>query len=77
VLPEFQRDPFTLLRTMAADFGDVFWVPLPMIDTVCVQHIMATPVAVTAWSDRSRPLSHTGCSPPCVSGAGFDDLPQH
>ncbi len=38
VLPAFNRDPFTYLREAAAQYGDVFRVPLPLMDMVCVNH---------------------------------------
>ncbi|NMN94271.1 cytochrome P450 [Antrihabitans stalactiti] len=38
VLPQFQADPFTFLRQSAATYGDVFRVPMPLVDMVCVNH---------------------------------------
>lgn len=38
VLREYQRDPFNYLRNCAEQYGDVFSVPLPGMDVVCVNH---------------------------------------
>ncbi len=79
VLPQYQRDPFTYLRNCAADYGDVFSVPLPVLDIVCVNHpdhvaqIMADNTGTYSMVGPFESLAHNilGASIPYMEGAAF------
>ncbi|MEC3918400.1 cytochrome P450 [Nocardia sp. CDC160] len=57
VLPEFRRDPFESVRGWAREYGDVFHVPLPMLNVVMVNH---PELAATVLNDRDGNLGQFG-----------------
>ncbi len=79
VLPQYQRDPFTYLRDCAAEYGDVFSVPLPVLDVVCVNHpdhvahIMADNTGTYSMIGPFESLAHNilGASIPYMEGSAF------
>lgn len=79
VLPQFQADPFTFLRESAATYGDVFRVPMPLIDMVCVNHpdhiaqIMGDTSGGYSMVGPLEAAAHSmiGASIPYMEGDGF------
>lgn len=78
-LREYQRDPFTYLRSCAEEYGDVFSVPLPGMDVVCVNHpdhvghIMADNTGGYSMVGPFESLARTviGASIPYMEGEPF------
>ena len=79
VLPEYQRDPFSYLRNCAEQYGDVFSVPLPGMDVVCINHpdhvgqIMADNTGTFSMIGPFESLARTivGASIPYMEGEPF------
>jgi len=79
VLREYQSNPFSYLRNCAEQYGDVFSVPLPGMDVVCINHpdhvgqIMADNTGTFSMVGPFESLARTliGASIPYMEGEPF------
>lgn len=81
VLREFNADPFTYLRDCAEEYGDVFRVPLPLLNVVAVNnpdhvgHIMANTTGAYSMIGPYQKAAHLvlGRTIPILEGEPFKE----